>query len=188
MELKQEMFDGIADNLLQTAKRIRGGYKYSEDEKMAQCAVLITPDGKLSMIPMLWSDTQEKHRKFRALYLTAKEADASAIALIADSRWLESPLFCEHFKIPTPLEIGIEQFQKKYLEILRRYGGEIKNLPRYLWKEAVIVCIKGPGIEPRIRMAPYVEGRRDAVEWLPPRISDHDKSKIYMLPDWWTVQ
>jgi hypothetical protein len=187
-QVEQTMFDQIADEWLRIAKSNRARYKYSEDERFVQCAGIIAGDGEISMIPLLWRDNKEKYRRMLALSLTAKAANAVAIVMVADSRWTQSPELCEYFKIPTPLEVGIEEFQRLYMEILKRYGGEIRKLPRQLWKEAVMVCLKGPGLTPRIRMAEYVEGRRDTVEWISTLGNGYDKANINMLPDWWTVQ
>ena len=191
MELKQELFDEIGERLLRQAKLVRSSYRYSEDEKMAQAAAVITPDGDVSMVPLLWRDNREKYAKMKALCMTAKSVDALAVALISDSRWCDGQKFAAHFKMePPPPNFGedFDEYQRRYLQILQRHGGSIKNLPRQLWTDAVTVSLKGPGITPRVFMASYVEGRRDTVEWLPARTKDYDQTIINLLPDWWTVQ
>ena len=192
MELNQELFEQIGERLLKQAKMVRASYKYSEDEKMAQVAGVITPNGNVSMLSLLWRDNEEKRQKMRALCLTAKSVDALAVALITDSRWCDGVKFAEYFKIEPPTAATgekFEEYQRNYLKILNRYGGSIKNLPRQLWNEAVIIALKGPGIKPRMFMASYVEGRRDTVEWLPPKPpSESYEVMINLLPDWWTVQ
>jgi hypothetical protein len=193
IEATQEMYDEMVEKLLQKAKLTRAKYRYSED-KMAQCAGVVLPSGLPAMIPLNWKTEREKDNMFRALSMTAQQMEAMAIYLIGDTRWCESGPFCKHFKIPDPAkgECEIEEYKRGYLAVMKRYDYQIKNLPRALWTEAVSVSLKGPGITPRLRIASYVEGRRDTVEWIPSPFGDKPnqdlQAQINVLPDWWTVQ
>jgi hypothetical protein len=186
----QENYEKLVEGLLWRAKKIRAQYKYSEDEKMAQCAGIVCDGFQPStMIPMLWKDEEEKRRMFLALSMTAKAADAKAVFLIADSRWTLSTAMCEHFNIKPPGKNDFEEYKRIYGEVMKRYNFEIKRLPRHLWKEAVMVALKGPGIKPILRLASYVEGKRDSVEWLKNEpFEGNDFTQINLLPDWWVVQ
>jgi hypothetical protein len=194
-EETQELYERLAMGLLYRAKIIRAQYKYSEDKKMAQCAGIVGEGASTSgMIPMFWKDEEEKRRLFLALSMTAKQTNAKAVFLIADSRWTNSTLMCEHFNLPNPLnkgDKGFEDFKREYQKVMSRHNYEIRRLPRHLWNEAVIVALKGPGIKPILRLASYVEGKRDTVEWLkepPIKPDDESRAQINLLPDWWTVQ
>lgn len=190
VELEQSVLDGIADNLLQIAKQVRAGFRYSEDDRMVAMAALILGDGEVRLTPLPWGDQAAKHKRLGEVARTARREGAIAIALISDARWVKSDSFCAYFGLPGVKEMEVEVFKGCYAKILGGYGGEMQRLPRQLWTEAVVVSLKGPGVEPRIRMAGYVEGRRDRVEWLPAveRDDAHTRVEVNMLPDWWVVE
>lgn len=190
VEITQERCEELAAALLWQAKKIRAHYKYSED-RMARCAGIVGQDAQPStMIPLMWENNHEKDAIFYALALTAKAADARAVFLIMDSRWVESTSFTAHFKIPTVKELGVDGFQDKYMEVMKDYGYSIANLPRHLWTEAVTVILKGPGIAPIMKLASYVKGPNDTVQYTGKQFFDGEewKAVVNILPDWWTVQ
>ena len=190
VEIKQETYEALVGGLLLRAKLVRAGYKYSED-KMAYCAGIVGQDAQPSMvIPLTWGSDLEKRAMFHALSMTAKAADARAVFLIMDSRWVESTSFTAHFKLPTVAELGVEQYQTKYMEVMKDYGYSIQNLPRHLWTEAVCVILKGPGITPIMRLASYVEGPNDSVQYTGKQLFEGNRWRavVNTLPDWWTVQ
>lgn len=190
VEITQGTYDGLATALLWQAKKNRAKYKYSEDS-MARCAGIVGQEGQPStMIPLMWENNEEKQRMFYALSMTAKGADARAVFLIMDSRWVESTSFTEHFKIPSVAELGVEQFQARYMEVMKDYDNSIQNLPRHLWMDAVAVVLKGPGIKPVVKLASYIQGPNDTVEYTGRQFFDGDEWRaiVNFLPDWWMAQ
>jgi len=102
-------------------------------------------------------------------------------------RWLKGEVFCEYYKLDPPTRENYDAYRRDYHRIRAAHGGEIKNLPREVWEEAVVVYTNGPGIPIQIQMAPYKEGPNDTIEWLP--LEDRHKpdgGKSDMLTDWWS--
>jgi hypothetical protein len=177
------------DGLLIEAKAERARYHYSEDECMGNTVVVIGPEGERGVLPLNWRDADEKRHKMYAVAKAAKETDAQAIILITDTRWVKGDIIGLHFGLPSIEEVGVHEFQKRYWAILSsKYDGQIKNLPRELWNEAVLVAIKGPQIEPEMRMACYIQGPDDEVMYVngdsPP---DAGVAQLYIIPDWWKL-
>lgn len=170
--------------LLNRAKEIRSGYKYSEDEKMIPTAFVYSDEG-LEIIALHWKDNREKYAMAAMANMEARKRKAKSLSFVTDSRWVKSDVFCEYFGLPKPGRGEIKQFQKTYHRILDEHGGEIKNLPRPIWEEAVIVFTNGPGIPLQVKMLPYREGENDTIEWMPVPLEDYDGYKSDMLTDWW---
>ena len=177
------------DALLKAAKTERASYRYSEDERMGNTAIIIGPDDQRAIVPLNWKDAREKQGKMHVLSCAAAELHAQAIILITDTRWTKSDIFALHFGMKDVLEQGVEEFQKQYWAILSSmFDGQIKNLPRELWNEAVLVAIKGPAIEPQTRMASYLQGPNDDVVFTgdsPQSDQEMWKTELYVIPDWW---
>jgi hypothetical protein len=181
--MNEEQIEELMNHMLSVGKsnRERAGYK---DENFLPVANIIGPNGESALAPLRFRDDREKHILMNALSTAARAEGAQAIVIVSDTRFTESPAFGEYFSIPknTP----VEKFQQDYLRILREgYGGEIKNLPRELWKEAVCVAIKGPLIRSRLKMAYYVEGEGDRVEWVEGDGLKAGDALFHMIPDWW---
>lgn len=176
----------ILDELLEVAKMRRASIPYSQNEGMEQLLVFVGPHGELETQNMTWSDEREKYAKMRAVSQLAKELLCAAIVMISDTRWTKSDKFGAYFHLPPISEIGFEGWQKEYKTILNGiYGGLIKNLPRELWSEAILIVIKGPRIPCQSRMAAYIEGPNDSIQFIETEGLDYDKVKFNLLPDWW---
>jgi hypothetical protein len=172
--------------MLLIAKDDRARHKYSAEEAFIPKVMLIGPEDEVFAIPAGWRDEQEKYAMMRAAAEAARKLFAQAIMLASDTRWVLSDVFCEHFKIEPPngTEAGFKAYQQRYLAILREYDGQMKNLPRQLWQEAVMVAIKGPRCGTHTRMAPYDQGPGDTVHYLP--LEKHDsRSQMNLIPEWW---
>jgi hypothetical protein len=184
-----EKFDDLLRLTLEKAKTNRAKFGYSGADRFAQCALVIGPNLESATLPIQWGSNREKRALMTAISLAAKDANASAVLLINDTRWCESEKFTDYFHIAPISEIGLEAWQEEYGEIIRGiYGGSMGNLPRELWNEALIVSGKGPLVGEKSVIAFYREGRNDSVEWIenPMKTSGGDiQTKMYMLDDWW---
>ena len=178
----QEAVKSMMAMLLETAKKTRESFRYSGDEKMVPVA-FIYGEG-ITMMMMMWKDNKEKHQMAALANLEARKAHAKSLSFVTDSRWVKSDRFCEYFKFDPPTKGTMDAFRRDYHRILAAHGGAVKNFPREVWEEAVVVFTNGPGIPTTIQMAPYKEGPNDTIEWLTP-IPEH-KGKSDMLTDWWS--
>lgn len=176
----------ILDELLEVAKMRRASIPYSQNEGMENKIVFVGPHGEVESASIVWNDDREKHIKMRAVSKVAQEMLCSAVVMISDTRWTDSTKFGEYFHLPPIKEIGPEKWQKEYLTILGGvYGGSIKNLPREVWMEAILVVIKGPRLPIQSRMAPYIEGPNDSIQFVERAELNHDLTHWNLLPDWW---
>lgn len=174
--------------LLKIAKEIRAqdGYK-GGDEKFPTTALMFVPDLDPSTIPLAWDTNEQKRRIMKALAATARIAGAEAVAIISDTRWTESNRVSEYFNLPTVKQVGFDEFARLYNKLrIERYNGEIKNMPREVWNEALSVIMKGPHLEPQVRTAHYREAPNDGIEWTEEETMKADnRAQFMMLPDWW---
>ena len=171
--------------LLDRAKEIRAGYKYSEDEKMMPCAFIFGDE--ITIMMMCWKDEREKYQMAAAANAMARTRKAKALSFVTDSRWVRSDRFALYYDLP--IRQDYEKFRREYHRILKEHGGQMKNLPRQLWEEAVVVFTNGPGIPTVVQMAPYEEGPGDTIRWLPMDTEFQGKDAHYksdMLTDWWS--
>jgi hypothetical protein len=179
----------LMQTLLDRARSIRAQYKYSEDEKMMPCALILRPDGDSVVIPLPFRDSDEKRQMMRVIAEGARKLQAVAVAVVSDTRWVKSEDFCRYFKIDPPTRETISQFKTAYHATLRRYGGHVKNLPREVWHEAVCVMVKGPEIPTDNIMETYIEGPNDTVRFIPTPLKDRSedwRAEADLIPDWWT--
>jgi hypothetical protein len=147
--------------------------------------MFIGPNDENFVTPAQWRDEREKYAVMSAAAEVARKTFAQAILLASDVRWLKSETFCEHFKINAPrIPEEVAAYQQQYLAILREYDGQMKNLPRQLWQEAVIVAIKGPRCGTHTILAPYDRGPNDTVHYLPPE-NDFARTEMNLIPEWW---
>jgi len=170
--------------LLEHAQKIREGYKYSADEKMIPTAFILS-DPTIEVIAMQWKDNKEKYRMAAMVNHEARRRKAKSLSFVTDTRWVEGATFAEYFKLDDPQKMGMDEFQRTYHRILAAHGGEVKNLPRQLWKEAITVFTNGPDFPLTVQMASYEEGPNDSIIWLPPQLN-HDGYKSDLLTDWWS--
>lgn len=179
--------DVILDKLLVVAKAQRASIPYSKDEGMPLTLVVIGPTGEVETVPITWRSEREKYAKMKAVSETAKETFCSAVVMISDAQWTNSQEFSAYFHLPPISEIGLEGYKKEYTTIVNGiYGGLIKNLPRELWTEAVVLAIKGPRIPCTLRMAPYIEGPHDSIQFVETKDKlSMDTVAFNLLPDWW---
>lgn len=186
--------DQMLNKLLLIAKDDRAGIPYSKDEGFMPKLMFIGPNDEVAISPAVWKDEADKYAMMARAAEAARLTFTQAIVLVSDTRWLQSDVFCEHFKITPPMSSSdddVKVFQKRYYAILREHGGQIKNLPRQLWNEAVMVAIKGPRCGTHSVMAPYIQGPGDKVQYLPcdkkPLNQDGDtfKAQMNLIPEWW---
>lgn len=187
MTITNESADSLITGMLEVAKNIRAEYKYSEDEKMTPTVIILAKEEHV-IIPLHYRNETEKRSMMRVVGVRAKAADAEAVAVASDVRFANSDDLAKYFKMADPREVGTEKFIEEYHRILSRYGGEIKNLPREVWNEAVCCFIKGPTIGIHCKMTYYVEGPDDTVQYTKESSSgdtEDNKAKCGMIPDWW---
>jgi hypothetical protein len=172
--------------LLKGARQARESYKYSEDEKMMPMACIYKPLG-LTMMALCWKDHKEKYQMAAAANALARREKAICLGFATDSRWVNGAKFAEYYRFDPISKMGADKFQREYHRILAAHGGEVKNLPRELWQEAVAVFANGPDFPLTVVMAHYIEGPNDTVQWIEmPDEMPHDGYKSDLLTDWWS--
>jgi hypothetical protein len=183
IELKVEQ---VLDELLEAAKWRRASIPYSDNEGMEQMLVFVGPQGEIASQTMTWNSEREKYAKMRAVSEVAQKTFTVAIVMISDTRFVRSEKFEKYFHLPPISEVGLEKFQQEYKTILNGiYGGLIRNLPRELWTEAVMTVIKGPLIPCQSRLAAYIEGPNDSIQFIETEDTKGEGTKFNLLPDWW---
>jgi hypothetical protein len=157
--------------------------------------MFIGPNDETTAMAVGWKNEEEKYRMMATAAEYARRSFCQAIVLISDTRWVTSDAFCKHFNIEPPASgqaFDVDAFQKRYLDILRQHDGQMKNLPRHVWHEAVMVAIKGPRCGTHTRMAPYDRGPGDTVHYLPTdeppfghREGTEYRQHMRLIPEWW---
>ena len=180
MGIAAENISGLMEMLMDQAKTIRSGYKFSEDEKMMPMA-FINANDELTIVAMAWKDDDEKRFMARSIQMMARKQKATSLSFVSDGRKVRTKEFCEYFKIPA--DVSVEAYKTKYFEIMRQYGG-VRNLPRHLWHDVLLVFTNGPTIPFSAQTQDYVEGENDTVKYLATHQSTHHESDL--LTDWWS--
>lgn len=184
----------LLNKMLIVAREDRARKPYSQDESFVPKIMFVGPNDETCIAPITWRNEDEKYAKMAAAADTARRMCAQAIVLVSDTRWLKSDKFNEHFKIEGPTvpitDRSIREYQSRYLDILREHGGQMKNLPRHLWSEAVMVAMKGPRCGTHSILAPYTKGPGDKVQYLAPeepRLGGGAdwKQRMNLIPAWW---
>jgi len=168
--------------LLDAAKKTRESYMYSGDEKMMPMAYIYN-EHNITVIALSWKDNREKYQMAAFANSEARKARAKSLSFVTDARWLNAEKFCEYYKFDPPTPETMDALSRDYHRILAAHEGEMKNLPRELWEEAIVVYTNGPGIPVQIQMVPYKEGPNDTIEWLPPK---NQRGESDLLTDWWS--
>jgi hypothetical protein len=151
---------------------------------------MLGPNFETASIPAIWKNEEEKYHVMRGVSYTAKKSLCRAVILISDTRWTTAtPELAEFLGIPPLDEIGVEAWGKRYSRaITERFDGQLKNLPRQFWQEAIVIVMKGPELHGKIplRMAQYERGPNDSIHWLPMKQDDDARAMHFnLLPDWW---
>jgi hypothetical protein len=180
----------LVHEMMETAKDNRASYKYSEDEKMMPVAIIVG-EKETMVVGLKWKDNREKWAMMKTIGETARARNARVVGLASDTRWVKSDVLCRYYKRPLPDVADLAEFKKWYFALLASVGGELKNLPREVWSEAVMVAAKGPEIGTITQLATYIEGPNDTVLFQPSSADDISASANYtqdlqLLPDWWT--
>jgi hypothetical protein len=174
----------LLDKLMMVAKDDRARLPYSDEEGFTPKLIFIGADDSIAVAAVGWNNERDKYAMLERAAEVARLTFAQAIVLVSDTRWITSDVFCAHFKIDPATVADVKAYQKVYLDILRQHDGQLKNLPRHLWNEAISVVLKGPMCGSHTRMAPYQKGPGDKVQYLP---SDdrEKKTEIHLIPEWW---
>jgi hypothetical protein len=170
----------LMDMLMNRAKEIRSGFKFSEDEKMTPIAFINADE--LTVVAMCWKDNTEKYQMARGIGKMARMQNAKSLSFVTDGRTARRKPFDEHFKIPA--DISFESYHAIYNQILRDHGGELKNLPLHLWHDILIVMTNGPTLPITVQFQAYVEGENDTVKFTE-MDTVYNRYKSDLLPDWW---
>jgi hypothetical protein len=180
---------GLLNKMLLVAKEDRARYKYSEEEAFVPKVMFIGPENEVFVTPAQWRGEREKYAMMSAAAEVARKTFAQAIMLASDTRWVLFEPFNNYFHVEPPRSMEraeTDAYQQRYLAILREHDGQVKNLPRQLWSEAVMVAIKGPRCGTHHIMAPYDRGPNDTVHYLPPeRDQDNARTQMNLIPEWW---
>jgi hypothetical protein len=187
MNVTQEYIDTLLDGVVKKARFNREKIGY-DSQDFVPTILAVGPSGEIAAQPMGWTSDLEKRMKMEALSRTARQLGALAIVMINDARWTNSDKFGAYFHLPSPAAIGLEAWKQEYYSILRgTYGGDLRLLPRELWGEAVIVSMKGPLFEPKMKILGYQKGPNDTVDWTGEMLDEgFSPGEINVLPDWWT--
>jgi hypothetical protein len=189
MLLDDKTIDGILNDLMIEAKRNREKIPHSREDGFAQALVFVGPNLEIASAPALWRDEREKYAMMRAVSETAKQVLCRAVILISDTRWIDADKVQDFLGIKPIAEIGVEAWQKEYRRILtEKFDGQIRNLPRPLWSEAILIVMKGPELKGKIPsvMARYEAGPGDTIRWIPTLANtEQHTAKFDLLPDWW---
>jgi hypothetical protein len=175
----------LLNKMLLVAKEDRARYKYSQEEAFVPKVMFIGPENEVFVTPAQWRGERDKYAVMSAAAEVARKTFAQAIVLASDSRWIKAETFCEHYKINPPrTHEEVAAYQQQYLAILREHDGQMKNLPRQLWQEAVIVALKGPRCGTHTILAPYDRGPNDTVHYLSTE-NDFARTEMNLIPEWW---
>jgi hypothetical protein len=156
----REDVKSMMETLVNHAKSIREGYKYSGDEKMMPMAFIYGE--KITIMILGWTNEKEKYQMAAAANLEARKAHAKSLSFVSDVRWVKSETFCEYFKFDKALVKNFDAYRREYQRILAAHEGQVK------------------------KMAPYREGPNDTIEWLPVPYEEYNsRAKSDMLTDWW---
>jgi hypothetical protein len=188
MELNQTA-DNLLNALILKAKDQRMKIPYSQEEGFTQSVLAIGQNFDVATLPVTWRNEAEKYHVMRVVSDVAKDALCRAIILISDVRWTQSNEVQDFLGIKPVEEIGHQEWQKQYRRILTaKFDGQLKNLPRRCWHEAIVVVMKGPEFKGKIpmRMARYERGHGDTIHWLPQlKDEEYGAAEFNLLPDWW---
>jgi hypothetical protein len=171
----------LMDMLMNQAKEIRSGYKFSEDEKMMPIAFINADE--LTIIAMHWKDDKEKYKMAATMRVMARMRKAKSLSFVTDSRMLKPQEFQEHFKIPADTPYLL--FRKMYQQILKEHGGSLGHLPRHVWIDCLMVFTNGPEIPLTLQRQAYIEGENDTVKFIDLPTPKQQLYKSDMLTDWW---
>lgn len=185
-----EFLDALLEDESAFAKRSREQARYNIEDVKPRVS-LIGPSFQTVRLPLAWQSMDEKYHTMYIAGLLAKVTGAKGVMVMSDSRWLKSEDFCHHFKLSVPrTEEGSKAYYEEYRKILKRYGGEMGNLPRHLWSEAMLVVLK-TRTNVRVKTQLYTRGSGTGVMWLPDQIKqDIGSTATYedrLIPDWWTI-
>jgi hypothetical protein len=186
MELTPEKIKELLNGLLLNAKHIRAGIPYSKIDSFPNVVIMFGPNLEPATLPITWKGEGEKYAKMEAVSKVAGKTFAQAVALISDTRWVDEDRAVKILGIPPSAESGVEAFQDNYKRVVsERYRGYLGNAPRELYKEAVMIAMKGPRIGGiRTLSAPYEEGPKDTIRWTEPP-KEIQTVHFNLLPDWW---
>jgi hypothetical protein len=192
MTVTAEATTSMLEGLMDIAKNLRGAQKYSEDEKFTVICIIVHKDD-FAIVVTPWKDDTEKRRMMKQVSDLAREGSADLVGVVSDTRWTTAKLLSNYYKVPEPTtDEEFKLFQTWYHALLRKNGGEIKNLPREVWLESVMVAAKGPHIPPTALFAPYIEGPDDTVLYTAktnrnsPNGDTNLQMSLGLIPDWWT--
>jgi hypothetical protein len=188
MVLDDKKIDDLLNGLMLMAKQNRANIPYSKDEAFAQVLMFLGPNFETVFAPAMWNNEAEKYTVMRGVSKMAKELLCRAVVLITDTRWTNTNEVDQFLGLPPVTEIGVEAWGKRYSRILtEKYDGQIKNLPRQYWHEAIVIVMKGPEFKGKIpmRFAEYERGPNDSIHWVKSVGVETGAAHFNLLPDWW---
>jgi hypothetical protein len=165
------------------AQKIALGIKRGDDFKMR--VKVVDQDGAVGLTPARWHSRDEMHAMMETLSRVCGTISARAAIITSDARFMQVKAFCEHFAIELPTSENIKAWEKKRRSIMRSYDNEMSKLPRPLWSEALMVGVKGPGVEKGL--VSHYRVADDKYVFDPPTFNDDAEMiwSVKMLPAWW---
>jgi hypothetical protein len=190
--LNDARVDALLNGMMLTAKYNREQIGYDDEERFMPVALLLGQHFETTIIPCNWRDEREKYALMGGVSEYAKKHFIRAVVLITDTRWTVPKDVTPILGLPPFEEVGLDIWKSRYSKALNQppYNGQIKNLPRHCWHEAVMVIMKAPELKGKIpsRFAQYERGPNNTIHWLSPdRSQPKDDRTIHfnLLPDWW---
>jgi hypothetical protein len=180
MEITDKYVDELLTHAMDTAKKNREKYGFSG--QFLPVAIAVGPQGEQAISATPYRDLQMKALMMKALAKAAREMNAVAVVLVSDTREVDLPRFEAYHNQPD--EPDWDKRRQRYIETLQsNYGGSMGDIPRELFCDALLVCIKGPLVQTEVRFHYYKEGVGDSIIWGVQR-TDY-RTEILMLDDWW---
>lgn len=189
-ESDDAFFQALVDGELEDAKQRRYALRFDSNEVMDYRVTMIGPGYQCAHLPLLyWKNNDEKYQVMHRFGMCAKALCAKALMMSHDARWLDVRRFQEYFDLPSyegDPQTLLEKSQADYHRVIKLFHGEMANLPRELWTEAVIVSLKTPQ-KLYSRFTRYKAGAYGKVRWVEEE-QHYDHVEDSLIPDFWTLE
>lgn len=188
----REFFNALLKAEVAWSVRQRESIPYSRTEDFKMRTTIIGPNYEIARPPNLgWGSNEEKYRKMRMVALSCRLVQAKGVILASDMRFTRMDKVAAYYNFPKYSNDaeGHRREQEHYRRVLKKHGGEMKNLPRELWQECVGVWLKTPEFGDEATYKYYERGPQQTIAWVPNEILDGPKTggQIKMLEDWWQI-
>jgi hypothetical protein len=181
MQVTEQYIEELMQHAMAKAKEHREKAGFSGG--FMPLAIVVGPNGEQGLVPTPYKNRDDKHTMMAALAFAAREASATAVVIVSDTRMVDLPKFATYFNIPTPEMMDQEKWEVIYADVLeKQFGGNIQNLPKELLTDALIVAAKGPFVREHVLTTSYRESVGDTLVF---GETTSMGTKVMMLDDWW---